>query len=66
MLAGGLEAAAAPVDLEVAWGMLDVKRVASLTLRGPTLDAMAPCCGRVDGKGDGVVGGHGHEIFRED
>lgn len=29
-----------PADFEAAWGMVDVKRVASLTLRGPTLDAI--------------------------
>lgn len=29
-----------PADFDVAWGMVDVKRVASLTLRGPILDAM--------------------------
>lgn len=34
-------AADPPTDFEVAWGMVDVKRVASLTLRGPILDAMA-------------------------
>lgn len=39
---GALGAAAdPPTDFEVAWGMVDVKRVASLTLRGPILDAMA-------------------------
>lgn len=33
--------AAGLADLDVAWGMVDVKRVASLTLLGPTRDAMA-------------------------
>lgn len=32
--------AEAPADLDVAWGMVDVNLVASLTLRGPILDAI--------------------------
>ena len=34
------EGEAEDADLEVACGMFEVKRVASLTLRGPTLEAM--------------------------
>ena len=43
--------------LAVAWGMVDVKRVASLTLLGPTRDAMACVCG-------GGRGGDGRPIGR--
>jgi hypothetical protein len=41
LLAGGLDAEVAVLD--VACGILDVKRVASLTLRGPTRDDIVPC-----------------------
>lgn len=37
---GAAPPAAAPPVLEVACGIVEVKRVASLTLRGPILDAM--------------------------
>lgn len=47
--AEALEAAEAPAALEVAWGMVEVKRVASLTLRGATRDAMVMKRGSSDG-----------------